>query len=116
MTQPSANGSSQIEPAKISDRHPALEGREDTATFALQAVQVPERHVPQTVHEAQKADLAVERSSCAGQTWPRIDASCLQAAEGGDTPRVIRTVAIEDRLGENTSVVMRTASTVTAAR
>ncbi len=114
MTQPSAGEGVHATTTKITDRHPAYAGQVEQVGFELRKTTSDIPTTPQTVAVARKGNLQSE-TNCSEQTWPRIAEACLSS---GDEARMrdVRMVSISNDLGSNTSVVMRTAPTVTAAR
>lgn len=50
---------------------------------------------------------AVRDRACAGETWPAIPASCLTSADGTPVRQPVRTITLEHRAGQNTSVLVR---------
>jgi len=63
---------------------------------------------------AGKSDrLDVARSGdCQGTTWPNIPLRCLFTTDGIERTAEVRTITIEQRVGENTSVLMRVPAAV----
>lgn len=49
----------------------------------------------------------VRNQACAGETWPAISASCLTSADGTPVRKPVRTITLEHRAGQNTSVLVR---------
>jgi hypothetical protein len=69
-----------------------------------------------SVRGGQKADrLEVRSNACQDAAWPYIPDQCISEASV-ETPRIVRTVALETRNGENTSVLVKMPQTVVAAR
>jgi|SRR5690606_33015366 hypothetical protein len=62
-----------------------------------------------------QAALEAKAQSCRSHVWPNVPVDCLAALDG-TLRRVARTVTVETRLGENTSVLTRVPITVRAAR
>lgn len=81
---------------KILDRHPAMGGSDGPGirTAALTTV------------STKKGDR-LKGVDCAGQTWPYIASECRVAANGARLRQATRTITIEQRVGENTSVLLR---------
>ena len=64
----------------------------------------------------QKADrIHVTSSGCRDAAWPYVPDECISKATA-ETPRIVRTVTLETRPGNNTSVLVRLPQTVVAAR
>jgi hypothetical protein len=59
--------------------------------------------------------IAVSEDACRAAAWPYVPDACISKA-GEERPRIIRTVTVEMRQGENTSVLVRMPQTVVAAR
>jgi hypothetical protein len=64
----------------------------------------------------QKADRIKQASSgCRDAAWPYVPDECISKATA-EAPRIVRTVTLETRSGNNTSVLVRLPQTVLAAR
>jgi hypothetical protein len=59
--------------------------------------------------------MAVGEDACRDAAWPYVPDACIAKARD-ESPRIIRTVTVEMRQGENTSVLVRMPQTVVAAR
>lgn len=83
---------------KILDRHPAMGGSEAPATATARAAYA-------TV--STKKDDRLGIAGCAGEAWPYISSECRVSRTGERIREVTRTITIEQRLGDNTSVLLR---------
>lgn len=83
---------------KILDRHPAMDGS-STSTRVYAAAG--------TTMSTTKSDKLTAAGGCAGQTWPYIANECRVGKNGAPVRQATRTVTIEQRVGENTSVLLR---------
>lgn len=64
----------------------------------------------------QKGDRTeIGGGGCRDAAWPYVPAECISKASD-ETPRIVRTVTIEMRHGENTSVLVKMPQTLVAAR
>ena len=64
-----------------------------------------------------KADvLRAADPACATQAWPNISRECLAAENGGQLRKPARTITIEKREGQNTSVLVRVPAAEIATR
>ena len=64
----------------------------------------------------QKGDrLEAGSNACRDAAWPYVPDECLSKATA-EAPRIVRTVTLETRPGNNTSVLVRLPQTVVAAR
>lgn len=70
------------------------------------AVSIEEIRIEKVRRAAGKADLLPIGSGCASQIWPSIAMECLAGPGIPSQPRV-RTVTVEHRVGENTSILVR---------
>lgn len=84
---------------KVLDRHPDLAGagapRLATVPASLGTV------------STQKGDRLQGAALCAVQTWPYIADGCQTSGEDKAVRRATRTIAIERRAGQNTTVLLR---------
>ena len=117
LTQPTVGQSTEAATAKITERPPAYEGGVQPVGFTLRSSVDGAVSVPQSSHAEAKGDLRAALSNdCSTQTWPHIDAACLQNADGVDIATKIRTVSIQNDVMRNTSIVSRDVPTQTASR
>jgi hypothetical protein len=64
-----------------------------------------------------KADIVrATDPACATEAWPNISRECLVAENGGQARKPARTITIEKREGQNTSVLVRVPSAEIATR
>lgn len=80
------------------------------AAFAV--IVVPE--IRSGAPETRKTDRAPV--NCVGQTWPGVTAGCLVPVGGAAVRPAVRTVTVEYRKGDNTSVLVRMPLAQMAAR
>lgn len=63
--------------------------------------------------QAAKQDrLVISSSDCQGFSWPTIPVRCLFSDDGRDRSRQVRMITIEQRVGDNTSVLVRVPATL----
>ena len=88
--------------AKIEARHPDLAVSQAFEVLERSGQYAPARHTP----GAKKGDLLVD--NCKGQAWPYISSVCVI----GQNPsrQVSRTITIEKRTGEASSILVRVAA------
>lgn len=82
--------------------NPRIEG----AFRAAAAAAVQESRFETVTRAAQKRDRLRLHAACTSQTWPSLSSECL-AGTGPRSRPPIRTVTVEYRLGDNTSVLVR---------
>jgi hypothetical protein len=63
--------------------------------------------VQEPVADGSKGDKLPVADSCSRQDWPYISQQCLVSADGGPVRRISRVIAIERRVGDNMSELMR---------
>jgi len=68
------------------------------------------------VYAVAKGDRLAASADCTAQDWPNIAPACLASTDGTPARFASRSVTIEYRVGENTSVLVRTPATQVAAR
>jgi hypothetical protein len=64
---------------------------------------------------ARKADRLAAPADCAGQAWPYVAAGCLAGVEVR-AAQAVRTVTVEYRVGDSTSVLVRLPAQQVAGR
>ena len=88
---------------------------EATPAKLVHAVSVPEQ--TGSLKSDVKADsLRSLDPACAAQAWPNISRECLVAENGAQARKPVRTITIEKREGQNTSVLVRVPSAEIASR
>jgi hypothetical protein len=88
---------------------------EATPTKLVYGASVPEQ--TGSLKSDVKADsLRTLDPACATQAWPNISRECLVAENGGQVRKPARTITIEKREGQNTSVLVRVPSAEIASR
>jgi hypothetical protein len=93
-----------------------LSERLDDAFALAAAVTVDEATVQRIASAARKADKRAAAKPCKAQAWPYIAADCLSAAGAGTPASPVRTVTVEYRVGDSTSVLVRLPATQIAGR
>jgi len=90
--------------AKDETRHPDLAISQAFDTLEQAGQYSPARH------EAGpgKGDLLIQSDACSNQAWPYISAACVTGLNPART--VSRTITIEKRTGEASSILVRTAA------
>jgi hypothetical protein len=103
-------------------------GETATKTYydrVLPSEPTPAKHVRAAVDPDQtgslksdvKADiLRATDPACATQAWPNISRECLVAESGANIRKPARTITIEKREGQNTSVLVRVPAAEIATR
>jgi len=84
----------------------------------VQVAYAGERRGAAEVVSSGKADSQREKptKSCEAQTWPHVARHCIAGAPGAEPRKFVRTITIESREGENTSVISRVPVAVVAQR
>ena len=63
-----------------------------------------------------KSDRLVMAPACASQTWPHLSQECVVQDAGSGQQKRVRVIAIENRVGPNTSVLAKAPATGVAQR
>lgn len=80
------------------------------------ALAVDEEVLETITAAARKADRLVTAVDCTGQAWPYLGSACLVGTDGRPSEQSVRTVTVEYRVSENTSVLVRLPSPQIAGR
>lgn len=93
-----------------------LAERLDEAFALADGVTVDETTAKRIAAAARKADRLAAAKDCRTQAWPYIAADCLTSAGAGGPANAVRTVTVEYRIGDSTSVLVRLPATQIAGR
>jgi hypothetical protein len=88
--------------------------------FAERVTEAPRNHSGLALSAVRSAGQKGDRlkpgsNACRDAAWPYVPDECISKATA-EAPRIIRTVTLETRPGNNTSVLVRLPQTVVAAR
>ena len=95
------------------DRVPETAVEASTATSLISAEQ---RRPTQSAGRKGDRSASAGVAGCDEAAWPYVPQACLHFAGGAEPRTSVRTITVETRQGDNTSILMRMPQTTVAAR